>query len=484
MEKSTEPKPAFALGRAAAGFIAQFSINPVRGAAISLKGLAKGEKLLALAGYAFCAFLLLLSLFLDAVSASAEPLKFPFTAAQSIHEMQPFAGMLALLGYVLAWTFIFTGAGRARKLAFYILLAVYFVFVMVATVFAQNLDALCIAPVVALVLPAVHLVGRRLKLFDRAPLLMFVIIGAVISVHAITAFFLADDADTFGLNIYTFFRYLNYLAYPLWMYSGISLIGFAMALASALANRAAGAADPAALKFAQLALAAHFAISVVIYVLRVAADPSLLGDVAPLISVAFSGLLLAAMFALKAGKKWSVRNALSLLALSLAFGIFVAIVNTLFKLGFNATDPINAALDKLGILPRGTFFMFTLMVGVLGSFVPFSEGDTPALPRPARVFIAVGFAILFIAMMFVFVFTVNTADGSNYTGDSIFTGLTVFGALLIGIPVTLVSLFGRRAPDAVDAPAASAPSGALKFLALAFPLVTWLLNRAILALAR
>lgn len=485
MQNTTTSTTKFNLRQTATGFIRQFSIDPVRGAVIGLKGLATGERLLAILGYAFCALLLLLSLFLDAVSNPSETLKFSFTAAQSIHEMQPFAGLLGLMGYVLAWTFILTGAGKVRPLFFCVLLFLYVVFGNSASFFAQNLQAICYAPIALVALSVLYLLGRKLKLFDRAPALMFVLIGAVIFVNGALAFLMADDADAFGLSIYTFFRFVNYLAFPLWMYSGVSLIGFAMAFAIGVAKGAIGAHDSSALiKFAQIAVFVHLGIYVVIYILRLVAEPGVAGQFAPLISVFVSGLIVLTMLGLKAAKKLTSRTALSLLALSMAFGIFVAIVNSLFKLGFNATDPINAVFDKLGIFPRGTFFMFTLMVGVLGSFVPFASGDSRALPHAARVLISIGFAILFIAMMFVFVFTTNTADGSNYTGDSVFTGLTVFGALLIGIPLTLISLFSTRGEDEEKTSASASVSGALKALVILFPLITWLLNRGLLMVAR
>lgn len=473
------------LTRAAAGLIRQFSIDPVRGAVVSLNGLTRGEKLLAIAGYAFCVSLLVLGLFLDAISGNAEPLKFPFTAAQSIHEMQPYAALFGLAGNVLAWTFIFTGAGRARKLIFYLLLVIYFAYVSLTTLFAQNLNALCLGLVIPVAFPIIHLVGRKLNLFVRAPAVMFILFGGVILAHALFAFLAVDEADTFGLILYIFFRYVNYLAFPLWMYSGLSLIGFAMAIALGIAKRSAGNSNSSILlKFVWVALAIHVLINSGIYMFTVYENPSGAGQIAPLMRTFVSVFLLIVALVLQLAKKLSPRVGVILLALSMAFGIFVIIVNSLFQLGFNATDPINAVLDKLGILPRGTFFMFTLMVGVLGAFVPFAQGDSAALPRAGRVLLAIGFAILFIAMMFVFVFTINTADGSNYTSNSVFTGLTVFGALVIGIPLTLFSLFARREASEEETPAASASSNITKIVVVVFPLITWLLNRVIVTVAR
>lgn len=118
---------------------------------------------------------------------------------------------------------------------------------------------------------------------------------------------------------------------------------------------------------------------------------ALAGVVLTQILVAVPTLLV--LLALALGRRWSPRTVLTVFAVSLVVPMLVGLLIVSMS-GYDLTDTMGIALQATGLVPPMMLFAGLLAVSLLSLGSSFAAGDGPVLPRPARIYLSLGFVLL------------------------------------------------------------------------------------------
>jgi hypothetical protein len=474
----------------ASQFFERYAADPIRGTRIQLSDIGPFERAIARIGYGLCIALVVASLFLEGIGGEGS---ISVQAGDSALQMQELAGYIGVLVFALGWSIILTAAMQSHRVVHSMILLVFGVLAAVSLLGKPTLQAYCSTPIVTALLIISHVVMRRLKLAQRSPAAVFGITAVFVFGQYLVLFMHELLVSLNGQGVFEFFRAYNLLlAQPLWLTSSLSIIAFSLALARKLLEQVAnGRNSRSFLVIAGIAIFSHFAFYTAVYVVRLILDPSLILSITPLSTVIVSGAMLLIAGILRALGRLTPRIAALLLASSIALGIFFILMAALLKFGIDASDPLSAAIETIGILPSGAFFMFTLMLSILGNFAPFANSAGDSVPRGARVLLAVGLALSFIAMMFVFLFTANPETGVNHTSSPTIAGTSTLGAVFIGLPLLAFRVLARS--DSVIGnndmwnkrlSAAAVPNPLWAALLVGFPVLVFIASRVINAVSQ
>lgn len=421
----------------------RYALDQFRGAKIDPTGLSPSMRGLVLLGYLVVITLVLLALLMERLGADLSTTSFVPSLQNTPHVIPVLALWVTLASYAIGWALLMTGAVFARR-SLFIGVCLAFVALNIAGL-SQDASApdLAIAPIIGTPALALALRVVRAKAPALNPLLITLLFAVLIGLSV--ALWLGTTAPPNSATAtHAAFVFLNVLAYPIWLMSGLSLIAFAISIARSVIARLRNSMSESSLtRLVTAVLIAHPLISG-------AAALVLMGSAigatfAPVVAqdAVLSLPIGVIMLVLLARKRWTGPNAAMLLGVRIALFIFSLTYLILQSSGFNVADPVNGTLEKLALLPSSLFYMGGMALSLLGFFVPFANTETAKLSRTARILLALGCAILLVGMMFFLLNTVNDA-GENLAGDSIFSTLFLLGVLLLGLPFLIFTALRRR----------------------------------------
>jgi hypothetical protein len=143
-------------------------------------------------------------------------------------------------------------------------------------------------------------------------------------------------------------------------------------------------------------------------------------------------------------RTWDARGAAIFITARIVLWAFALVFTFLDVSQLNITDPLFTALEQTALVPPAFFFMFSLVLSVMGFFAPFANGESRWLPHKVRVPIALGAILLILSMMFYFLDSRAMANGANLANTIIIPTFFYLGAGILGIPLLMYMLIWRN----------------------------------------
>jgi uncharacterized membrane protein YozB (DUF420 family) len=430
-----------------AGIIDRFTMAPVRDAFVDLRNLRRSDRVLVWVGYTLLLLLIGTAAWIDLNQHRLLAVAYP--APGEVTRTIAWLVILACsLGFVAAWSYLLLAATRLPPLGGLVLIGLLVVQVAVVRGFALEVSlwrAAIMLPI-ALLLIAVAWWARR-QTHEHAP--AWPIIGFAILLLGLSLWFWSGDASERAAQAHVLFGLSFFAALPIWVLSGLALATLSTAFAAGVITRLRESFRASTLqRILRMALFAHPFLALIlacpIYSLLMLDNIAyqVLGAVLTIDGLLAFGFMLIALVLLLV-QKLDLRRSALLLAIRLIISLFLLTILVALFGEFNLADPFVGVIEQLQIAPPGFFFMFTLMLSILGFFVPFANTETAWLPRTARIPLAFGAALL-VASTFLFLLHARqVGDGSELATPTLFP-LFLLGAVALGLPyLGLVLIRGR-----------------------------------------
>jgi hypothetical protein len=420
-----------------------FTLAPIREIQIDTTNLSRSDRLFVYGGYGFLALFALCSFLVDIFGVSLGDLTYRAPGLPT-RTVSLFVVLVSGAGFVVSWTcllFTTTRMQRIGKIVIFGLFLVhssFFVRFEPIPVVVRILMALCVAGVSFWLLKIASQRGlAALACIPIALLLtMFMIVWRVI-----------NDDNAWLSQLHNTFLLGLMASIPLWLISGISLATLSINGAAAIITRLRDSFSYRTLRNVLLiVLFGHpllsWLLSGMIDIFFLLGNSfRVLGDI-----LRVDGFF-SLMFAMMAGgllllQRLSLRVAGILLFLRLAFSFFATTLFVALYGQFNLADPFSGAVEQLQIMPPTAFFTLTLIVSVLGFFVPFMNIETVHWKRLLRIPLAFGVVFLLMTCFF-FLLHAREVQGATNIAEDVLFPLFFVGAVLVGTPVLFWIAFRR-----------------------------------------
>lgn len=389
------------------------------------------------------------------------------------------------VGFALGWGYILVGAIRTRLSFFFMAFGLFIVNMLWMRV--SLIPALMLVRLIG-VIPLVLVVGGVLwwgkRHFAASPARFILSVAGLIWM-GLAVFWFTGEAANRAFHLQNIFGLIYFAAVPLWVLAGAAVINFCASAARHVTLQLHEWLAPETLRRLTLAiLCLHplltFLVGIPFFILFVTNDPTLQGianwfglDLLATLPLTFAALVSVAR------TRWSTRTAGLLLSIRLTLFLFIVVLQILVLGQLNMAELGLIAVEKLGIIPSEVFFIGTLLLTVLGFFIPLAREDSARFPQTLRVYWTFGAAILIVSMMFFFLSAREVETGKNLASGVLLPGLLTLG-LYYGGFVYVIFLIWRRKPDflgdlaaweqeTVPQPQTVLPRRGLAFLVLLLP---------------
>jgi len=418
---------------------------PLREALIDFEELSLSLRIMAIMGYVSVSVLLLLALALDVFKDRLALVSYTYHGIEVTVRQVPF--VVLIVGgvcFILGWAYTLTGATDSRRRVF-LPIALIFAFQLFMFMPQNNLMFLwfCTAPILVLALVASHFFTRTKRFWRDFPLIEFLVWFGVFLFY-VTMFWFSEQSDQeLAGDIATSFDFLSLLNIPLWVLLGLGLVDLAVKLARGIVTTLRKLFPGEVLR-ALAVLFVFLRIPVAFLVIMLDQLDSFVGGMLFLDAILSTLPLLLLLAAAALLRRWSTRSATVIMALGFALPVFILFIYPVLNDQQNIFDPMDAALQGLGIFPPLLLFVALMAHNVLSLGSAFANQDGRIIPRSGRVLLVFGITLLVIGLT---IFSVNVRDvnggleGSFQEAVNAFFGLSVF---LLGLPYLMWVLGWRR----------------------------------------
>jgi hypothetical protein len=423
----------------------RFTLAPIRDALIDLDGLPTGERLLIYVGYALMLGLVAVAVVTDWIGVALLAVAYP--APGDVTRTIPWLALGACtIGFVTGWAYLLLAATRLPGAAAAVLVVLF----MTQITLARSFDIGTMLARLPYSLAAGLAIAGAVVWLRRSSRSagLWVVFSGLMALCAM-GFWLTGDAIERAAQVHNFFGLAFYASLPIWLLSGLALVTLGAALAAGIVGRLRDSYPPRALS--RTFAAVVFGHPLLVLVLSCPIYALLLFDSlayqvmgAVLVVDGVLTLLLALIgLAMVVFGWWQPRRAAVLLALRLTLAIFLLGLMVALFGEFNLADPFLGAVEQLRIIPAGFFFMLTLVLSVLGFFIPFANGRSPHLPRLARIPLSFGAAILVTTTFFFMLHAKEVPSGAEVATQVLYP-LFFLGAAFLGLPWLIYTLACNR----------------------------------------
>jgi hypothetical protein len=300
----------------------------------------------------------------------------------------------------------------------------------------------CTVPGAILLLVGTYIFSHSRHYWRDFPLLEVLIWWAVLAFFLVLMWLLQPTDMLVAEALDASFSVLVLLAIPFWLFSGLTLADFVLTVASrATATlRALLPGEPL-----RALVAAVMLVRPVVAFAVAGVDPrtGVLG-MALALDVFLSLPLLLVMVFVMVLRRWTTRNAMTLLAASIASPIF-ALGLVLGLDNLDISDVMGATLESVGTFAPLLVFVLLMTHSVLSMGSQFASGDSRALPRRTRILLVFGAALLVTSFALFFVSIRDPLSGAlDQSLQDIVNGALLFSMLLVGFPYLIWVLLRRR----------------------------------------
>lgn len=443
-----------------------FTLAPIRDTFLDTHDLPGAQRAIAFGGYLLFFGLVLCTLGLELFGMRWSG---PVYTAEAISRQISWGAVVAAsMGFVLGWAYLLVGAAQARwylvvpvlsLLALQCLLGVSYDSSFVSSVFV-----LVVIGAVAITLGISH----RQRWFDHAP--HWVLLGlTLILAVGVGAFWLSRSAAARGADAYAVVAFAFWFTEPMWVLGGLALVKFGIFVASSTVGRLrVGFSAQAVRWFGALVLLLHPPLAALIAfpLLFLGGEGTLLAYAGALGSfIWYDGLLCGGLALLALGavvlKRWRADTAALFLALRLTLFGYGLTFTILMMSGFDMSNPFFGTVERLALFPPAFYFMGTLVLGVLGFFMPFANDGSRFLPRTSRIALIFGCAILTTTVIFFFFQSRDVETGAEISSALILPTTFYLGTTLLGLPYLIYVAFRDpsrlRGSDPQPSPAPELP---------------------------
>jgi hypothetical protein len=436
-----------------ARIVDRFTLAPMRDALVDLSGLPAGDRVIVWLGYALFLALLAASALFDLGGYGL--LRVAYPAPGEVTRTISWAAIgVASAGFAAGWAYVLLAATRISRLVALLapgVLAAQLFFIR-AWQASANLERLP-----AIVAGCVAAAGLAYVLWRRhGPALGLVLLAALVAGLA-ALHWLTGDASVRAAQAHSSLGLIYFASLPIWLAAGLALLTLGSALAAGVVARLRDTFAPGTLRllFAIVIFGHPFLIVLTFcptYILVFSeGEPAQILGLIMFVDMLCSLLVALLGLALLATRRWGLRQASVLIAVRLTLVVFVLGLLVADVSGFNLADPLAATIERVGALPPGLFFMFSLILSVLGFFMPFANGDGARIKRRARVPLAIGAALLCTSTLFFFLNAKDVATGEDLATGVALTTPFLVGAVALGFPY--LAYVALRAQDALVGPA-------------------------------
>jgi hypothetical protein len=458
----------------------------LEGTLVNLKGLPITHQILTVAGYLAVLGLLIVTLLVEVLGPNQPSAHYIFPHSNfesSVPFMANLTGLplslpwLALAGvllaFVLGWTYLLSGATECRRRIFFPIL-VLFILQLFYTMplnmgeLSDARKALMIGP--CLCLPALVMVlslafgfTYRSPRWQRLTWLKWAVSLAIMLSLLLPLMIFNPQPASIILNLAAILGVPLLLAMPWWFVSGLAGVDLVMRISRFVLTGLRRMFPVSFLKKGSIAvtLAHPLAVGIffALYVLgKIISHPEMTADnyaagVVDL-SILFEIVLIVPLVLilgwLLVSKRWTERNALTMLALNLALPFFSLTVSLALYQGSSLFDIVELATNPLYDLAPMLTFVMLMAYSALFLGAEFANSDGQLVPRRARVQLGLGAILLIIAFTLFFAnLHVPTEGRVDVIGDaSLFidsdnawTASTALSLVFLGFPYLLWTIW-------------------------------------------
>lgn len=432
-----------------------YILGPLRDSFLDTRELPAAERWLVWLGYAILGGLILCTLALETLNGRwpHDQWSYLLYTAEGITRQLTWVAVAATsVGFATGWAYLFIGAGQAR---WFITATAVVAWTFTLLIGIARPDTI-LPDVVVLGLTAVLIAflvfAHRRQLWGDWGHALFGGLTALL-LFAILLFWFTDAPNQRGLDAYALFSVTFYLTEPFWIILGIALIQFGMNIAGQIVERRRQRLSETSLRrrvLLTLFVQSPFEMLIGGPLLFLSSESGFLHTLNLVGSLLWYDGLLGGFLAFGAlialvTRRWNARTAALFLAVRITFFFYAIAYILILANGFDLSNPFYAGVDKLQILPPATYFMISLILGVLAFFVPFTSGDSPTFPQHSRIPLAFGASILTTTVIFFYFQSRDVATGAEISSSVLLPVTFYLGSTLLGLPYLLYTAV--RHPD-------------------------------------
>lgn len=429
-------------------------VTPVREVFISLKGLPPGMRILGILGYTCLAAALIVMVVSAIPGVDLGAVTFPgFGEAGEITVAIPRLIIITgLLGLLLSWVYILTGATKGKPLVFLPLVGLFSLMLVCLMPLGAQAGSLwliwfCTIPPVIIAASAMHLFTYKKAFWRDFPLLEFLFWLVVLALAGVLFWLGRSGISELTSTLDSIFLLLFLLLLPVWLLLGISAVDLAVKVARWVITRLRRLFSQNIIQaLAVFVLTARPAMLPLLFLADQLYEPGVLNftlQESPLGAAIFFDALLSiplliALLITFLARRWDGYRAAKLLAFSLATPVFLLGFMLGVSGGPDILNPFEFTVKNVGLLPSVAVFVILLIHSVLGLGEKFSRVDGKVLPRHGRILLVFGLALLVVSLA-VFVFNLSEAGTGYMLGDweGQFTRVFLLGLIVLGLPYLL-----------------------------------------------
>lgn len=424
--------------------------RPFADAWMDLSNVTRTQRWLAMAGYVTIGLIIALMLGIEQISRFLGP------EARSLDSLTTIAQNSS---YVVGWAFLLAGAAQAR---WRILLPALALFGL--TTIGSSLGLFGFLPCLTILgVLALSVASSRTRLFQGKQEWVTVL-SFLIPFVAVALFTLGGSTLGSSLGQALTGLWMYPILLIIWALSGLTVVDTAADVAKGINQRLARtlAATPlyAAIIFViflrlTLAIWGLFVVSLFLF-----GQPETVGELnylqLALVSVVLVELLVGVPILIWLGllavtRRWKTHSIFLAFAISLILPI--VILGFILSLGgADISDIVGTSVEQAGLMPPVLVFVFFLTISLLALGSSFAAGDSPVLPRSARIYLSLGLVLLILNFVFNSV-TLNIEAGEEIALQSLQDAIFPLSLLILGVPYFLLMLFRQQEKLVGDAPA-------------------------------
>jgi hypothetical protein len=426
----------------------KFYTEPAKEALVDFNGLPTPVRLLVIIGYLgiFSSMASMVWLESEHLPLKLIPILSGSTTENDNLSIPLLVMIFCSLGLATAWAFLLSGAAASSRRVFFpvFFLFAFQVFLLTGNTLSGVMDTpqllwsspfCCTAPMLLIILAIVFFFFHKRAFWNRT-LITWVVFFILASFYIIGLWIAAPDFSTIAYTMDVSFTLMFLFAIPWWVLNGLSVVHASLAFGRKAASLIRGLIPGNFLRILVL-FCVFIQPTTILISMLFKMENTLLGQTLILQNY-FTLPLIIICLVLLIIKRWSVRNAVIILALWIAAPLFTLGV----LLGLRGIDIFNMLENTAKTLfsPSIPLLIFVALssynILVLGT--NFTRKDSKSLPRPARVLLSFGVAFM---VVFLTIFQVNgrfTTTGildnslQNFVDNCFSTGL-----FFIGIPYLL-----------------------------------------------